>query len=86
MTPPLAPWPTEPANYPRAMDEKLPMLSLSMLANYERARADAWEARCRMAVETLRSAQPDVRQPHIYAQIKEALALIGELPPAGAGG
>jgi hypothetical protein len=89
IAPPLAPWPEKPFWDTDDTD----------WMRYERARADAWEARCRMAVEKLKEAREDIDNWAGYASTyfvekhdlagclrgyEEALALIGELPPAGA--
>lgn len=59
---------------------------------YEKARADAWEQRCRLAVEALQEVESEARaadendrsadETHMIAI--DALALIGELPPSPA--
>jgi hypothetical protein len=95
IAPPLAPWPEKPFWDTDDTD----------WMRYERARADAWEARCRMAVEALKKINTiyprcwDLTNGNLaiidkknvdafedaHGAVSEALALIGELPPAGAG-
>jgi len=49
---------------------------------YERARADAWEARCRLAVEALTKIMHDRNEYNIshWDEAQSAIAAIGPLP------
>jgi hypothetical protein len=47
---------------------------------YERARADCWEERCRVAVEALKAVQLAKPNEYYYVEVDEALSSIGDIP------
>lgn len=87
--------PTEKAllEFPQPLRNDDPGYAL-LRPEVERALAAAWEARCRLAVEALRSVSDEARSGYydgpglarfteIRGRAEDAIAAIGELPPEG---
>lgn len=67
-------WP----EYPVGLTDLGKALGQTPVAVYERARADAWEARCRVAVEALQTAlDEECNDP--WRVMRTALSTIGDL-------
>jgi hypothetical protein len=70
-------WPEIPDPY--YSDNCFPFEVQTKLA-YERARADCWEERCRVAVEALKAVQLAKPNEYYYVEVDEALSSIGDIP------
>lgn len=85
----MKPWPEKP-KFPPEFNANSDHYRAAQL-DYQRARADAWEARCRVAVDSLASAygyfvhyqgELDGRGEAAHHALFTALEAIGDLPPS----